>query len=399
VKVLLVNHFPLVGSGSGVYTHHLALGLLQAGHAPLVIAPDHRPVRRLPYPVRNILFADGGRQALDLAFNFPCFTTHPASSLTFRELKDAQIRRYVDTFQRFIEKAVRDFEPDLIHVQHIWVAAYAASGTGLPYLVTSHGTDLMGFREYPRYRRLARVGARKAAAIVAVSRQVAAGVMKLYGLPEGRVQIIHNGIDTKLYRPRRTSRRAVLTSLGIGSRAKYVISFVGKLAGFKGVDTLMRAAAAYEGQLQDVVTLIVGGGELLGALRSLADRLRLRNVHFLGHQPPAVVARIYNIADLSVVPSRGEPFGLVALEALACGTPVIASRAGGLVEFVSSRVGALFEVDDYQGLAALVMRQISSDAKRRKGAFASRCVHKNFSWEKQTARIVRLYLKVLAGRL
>ncbi len=398
MKVLLVNHFPLVGSGSGVYTHHLALGLLRLGHRPMVIAPSHRRVRGLPYAVRNILFADGGRKGRDLAFNFPCFTTHPASSLTFRELKEGQIHRYVETFHRFTDRAVDDFQPDLIHAQHIWVAAYAASGTGLPYLVTCHGTDLIGFRECPRYRSLARTGARRAAVIVAVSRQVAAEVMKRYRLPESRVKVIYNGIDTKLYRPRRTPRRAVLASLGIGSRAKYVVSFVGKLAGFKGVDTLIRAAAAYEGQLPDVVTLIVGEGELLGALRSLTERLGLKNVYFVGHQPPEVVARIYNIADLSVVPSRGEPFGLVALEALACGTPVVASRAGGLVEFVSTRVGALFEVDDYQGLAALIVRQICSRAKQRKGTFASRYAHRNFSWEKQTARMVRLYEEVLAGR-
>lgn len=397
MKVLLVNHFPLVGSGSGVYTHNLALGLCRLGYELMVIAPSHQRVRGLPYAVRNILFADGGRKGRHLPFNFPCFTTHPASSQTFRKLKDAQIRRYVDTFQRFVDKAVKDFEPDLIHAQHIWVAAFAASRTGLPYLITCHGTDLIGFRQCPRYRHFARAGAREAGVIVAVSGQVANDVMKLYHLPESSVKVIHNGIDTKLFRPRRVSRRAVLASLGITNRVRYVVSYVGKLAGFKGVDTLIRAAAAYEGELEKAVTLIVGEGELLGALRSLTERLKVKNVYLVGHLPAETVARIYNIADLSVVPSRGEPFGLVALEALACGTPVIASRAGGLVEFVSNRVGALFEVDDYQDLAALVVRQISNCAKQRKGAFASRYAHKNFSCEKQTAKMVRLYQKLLAG--
>jgi glycosyltransferase involved in cell wall biosynthesis len=98
-----------------------------------------------------------------------------------------------------------------------------------------------------------------------------------------------------------------------------------------------------------------------------------------------------NVSDLAVVPSRVEPFGLVAIEALACGTPVVATNQGGLPEFVNESVGALVDVDDAQGLAEAVVREIKSDSKSVKGPAAAEYARKGFSWSTQVDKMIELY--------
>jgi glycosyltransferase involved in cell wall biosynthesis len=126
-------------------------------------------------------------------------------------------------------------------------------------------------------------------------------------------------------------------------------------------------------------------------LKAQAKQLDLRGVHFLGHQNQDKVARIMNVSDLAVVPSRVEPFGLVAIEALACGTPVVATNQGGLPEFVNESVGALVDVDDAEGLAAAVIEEIESDSKSVKGPVAAEYARKGFSWTTQVGKMIELY--------
>lgn len=131
------------------------------------------------------------------------------------------------------------------------------------------------------------------------------------------------------------------------------------MTNFKGVDVLLDAASMYENA--DTLTLISGDGELRENLEEQAQRLNLKNVKFLGNQPQTVLKDIYNIADVSCVPSRREPFGLVAAEAMACGTPVIATNEGGLPDFINKKVGILVPVDDSEKLALAVKQVISGE--------------------------------------
>jgi glycosyltransferase involved in cell wall biosynthesis len=398
VKVLIPNHFPLQGSGSGIYTMNLAQQLLEADHDALAIVPEHHRVRGFPFPVETILFSDGCSQTAQLDFNFPCFTTHPRSTTTFYELTDAQVDAYVRAWRRAVGEAVDAFRPDIIHANHVWVAAYVAYQTGLPYVITCHGTDLMGFRQGPRYRQMALTAGAEAHRIIAISRQVAADALQTYGLPEGKVHVIWNGFDAQCFKMLPgLSKQEVLAEYGLTGADKPLISFVGKFAHFKGVDVLLRAAATYERVLPGVQTLLTGHGELWDEMHALRDDLQLQGVHFLGHQPQCQVARLYNAADVSVVPSRAEPFGLVAMEALACGTPVVATDEGGLPDFIDERVGVLVPVDDSQSLSAAVISEIENVAKQRKGAFASRYALANFTWTSQVAKMIDLYTDALAS--
>jgi glycosyltransferase involved in cell wall biosynthesis len=394
LKILIANHFPLEGSGSGIYSQNVARELVRQGHEALVITPSHEQQEGYPFPVRSILFSpqDGKTNGAErLPFNFPCFTTHPLSTTKYADLVEAQRDEYVEAFEFAIMEEVKAWEPTLIHAQHLWTTAYVASKLDLPYVVTAHGTDLMGFRWYEEWRAMALEGAANAKAIIAVSGEVARDTIELYQVSNERVQVIYNGFNNEIFRVMPVERDAVLKDYGLRPGIEYMIAFTGKLAEFKGIDVLLQAAAIYEDVLGDVSTLIVGDGGLLNNLRALARELNLQGVHFLGHQDQDKVARIMNAADLAVVPSRVEPFGLVAIEALACGTPVVATNQGGLPEFVNERVGALVDVDDAEGLARVVIREIESGTKSTKGSVAAEYARNGFSWSTQVGKMIELY--------
>jgi glycosyltransferase involved in cell wall biosynthesis len=335
--------------------------------------------------------AEGAGSDVRLPFNFPCFTTHPLSTTKYGDLDATQREQYVASLKFAITEEANRWKPAIIHAQHLWTTAYVASKLSLPYVATAHGTDLMGFRWYEEWRAMALEGAAKANAIIAVSGEVARDTLDLYEIREDRVHTIWNGFDTEIFKVMPVERDEVLKEYGLEPGIKYLIAFTGKLAEFKGIDVLLQAAAIYENALGDVSTLIVGDGGLLTSLQAQARELDLQGIHFLGHQAQDKVARIMNVSDLAVVPSRVEPFGLVAIEALACGTPVIATNQGGLPEFVNEKVGALVDVDDAQGLAAAVMREIESDSKRVKGPIAAEYAQKGFCWSTQVSKMIELY--------
>ena len=396
MKVLMPNHFPLQGSGSGIYTMNVAQELIKVGHEVLAIVPEHHAVEGYSFPVKTIIFSNGENENPQLDFNFPCFTTHPRSNTTFYELSETQISAYVQAWQQAINDAITEFQPDIIHAHHVWVTPYVAHLTGLPYVISCHGTDLMCFKKGRRYREMALAGAKGAYGIIAISRQVKAEAINSYQLPDEKVPLIWNGFGADIFKllPEAT-KEAVLTEFGLTGAGNPLVSFVGKFTDFKGIDVLLKAAAIYEKALPRVQTLLVGHGVLWEQMHALRQELDLQGVHFLGHQPQPKVARVYNAADVSIVPSRIEPFGLVAVEALACGTPVVATNAGGLPDFINEEVGALVPVDDPDSLAATIIAEIENGTKRTKGVYANQYAFDNFTWEQQVAQMIKLYQSVL----
>lgn len=391
MKVLIVNHFPLEGSGSGIYTKNIALKLTQLGHEVMVILPDNIEDKQ-QYKTNTILFRSSENLGMkvDAEFNFPCFTTHPKSSNTFYQLTDEQMKQYIDLMQVAIDEAVANFKPDVIHCQHLWIAPYCASKTGIPYVATAHGTDLKGLALDDRYLPYALEGAKHAKKVITISKQVDFEVGEKYHIPHEQRTLILNGFDEDIFKIKEVSRKEVLASFGL-PEAKHVVSFVGKLADFKGVDLLLKAAKIYESELDDVMTLIVGHGELYEELNNLRRSLGLKHVYMLGHQHQDKVADIYNIADVSTVPSRKEPFGLVAIEALACGTPVVVTNGGGLVDFVDDSIGSVIDEESYEQLANAIIFEINNPEKQTKRKNAHEFAINNFSWNRVIDEVIDVY--------
>jgi glycosyltransferase involved in cell wall biosynthesis len=174
-----------------------------------------------------------------------------------------------------------------------------------------------------------------------------------------------------------------------------VVAFVGKFADWKRLDALLRAAAIYERGEKKILTLVMGSGphEAQVQMHDLAAELGLRRTYFLGPRPQDELAVLFNCADVGCFPSYREPFGLVFIECMACGTPVIGADSGGPRDFVTSEVGVLVpETDDRQALAeslaVAVTRAVDEDWKRAKGPLAEAYAKENFSVVSQVSHLL-----------
>jgi D-inositol-3-phosphate glycosyltransferase len=225
---------------------------------------------------------------------------------------------------------------------------------------------------------------------------------RLYGDPKGQIEIVAPGVEHAFFAPGdRTGARA---ALGLPVDVP-VILFVGRIQPLKGPDVAIRALHALG--RPDAVLLIVGGasgsdgdGEV-GRARGLVDELGLHDqVRFVPPQPHHILSTYYRAADAVIVPSRSESFGLVALEAAACGVPVVASAVGGLLSLVDhGRTG--FLVPDRDPVLFAKAIAIVLDEPLVAAAMSDAAFHRasNYTWSFAAARLRRLYADLTARQL
>jgi len=188
------------------------------------------------------------------------------------------------------------------------------------------------FNEYAKIM-LDRGLIKQADRIIASTNDERLQIIRHCGATPGQVRVIPCGVDLKRFVPQ--NRQLAREKLGL-KRHQAVLLFVGRLDPFKGPDLLLRAAAMMEEEAQVVIV----GGKTTGdkeveQLRALAAQLKIsKRVLFTGARSQHELPVIYSAADVTVVPSYHESFGLAAVESLACGTPVVATRAGGLTTVV-----------------------------------------------------------------
>ena len=224
---------------------------------------------------------------------------------------------------------------------------------------------------------------------------------RLYGDPPGRMEIVAPGVEHAFFTP--GDQRGARHALGIGDGP--MILFVGRLQPLKGVDVAVQALAALD--RPDASLYVVGGSSgsegdsYVDGVHRLIDELGLRDrVHFVPPQPHHILSTYYRAADAVWVPSRSESFGLVALEAAACGVPVVANAVGGLVSLVEhERTGFLVPGRDPEVFARHTLDLLSDPDRRtrRSGAAADR--GRRYTWSFAAARLRRLYTDVSSRSL
>lgn len=379
MKVLFINHFPLTGSGSGVYTANLAKSLERKNNDVAIIFPENREKYEEYEGIKLYPVFFKGNNGLpnknSVDMNFPCFTTHPRSTFNFMDMTGEQKRKYEEVFYNKITNVIKEFKPDVVHVQHIWTLAGIASkccerNNNIPLIITCHGTDLMGIQNEKEKSEKwgtnwAKSAVNYANKIVTISKDSNKLLKETMHEADNKTIWIRNGVDSHVFYPNdKVEKSEVLKELGINKEYNNVVSFAGKLTSFKGVDVLLNAAKKYEND--KTLTIIAGDGELRSDLEKQADKLDLKNIKFVGNQPQTMLNKIYNIADCSCVPSRREPFGLVAAEAMLCGTPVIATNEGGLPDFVTKDVGVLVQSENsdelYDAVKGILNKKIKFDS-------------------------------------
>ncbi len=225
----------------------------------------------------------------------------------------------------------------------------------------------------------------------------------LYGDPPGRVEIVAPGVDHAFFSPgdRRGARRAI----ELGHHDGPVLLFVGRIQPLKGADVAVRALAALD--RPDAVLLVVGGASGTGGeaevarLHALVADLGLTDqVRFVAPQPHYLLATYYRAADVVLVPSRSESFGLVALEAAACGTPVVAAAVGGLRTLVDhGHTGFLVDGRDPQAFAASSAVLLDDRRLAEEMGVSAAARSRRYTWSLAAARLRRIYADLTVGAL
>lgn len=117
MKILLINHFPLVGSGSGIYVMNIAKNLEEKGHQVCIIMPENTTkidtIKNVK--IHPVYFTREETIEGQLSFNFPCMDPHPRSNFLFNNMTEEQVKQYEDAFKEAIEEEIREFKPDVIH--------------------------------------------------------------------------------------------------------------------------------------------------------------------------------------------------------------------------------------------------------------------------------------------
>lgn len=230
--------------------------------------------------------------------------------------------------------------------------------------------------------------------------------------PRANIKISPNGIDQTVFHP--IAGATIPSVLGRfkpffyegsphktdalidTSSIQNVVIIVSKFADWKRIPALLYAAASFENALPGTALVIVGTGPLDAQkkLQDLAfDKLKLKQCYFLGPQPQPVLAELYTIASVGVFPSYKEPFGLVFVECMSTGTPVIGAKSGGPKDFVSEDVGYLVEeTDDLEELGKeldeQVQKAIKDDWKASRSEACKKLVSERFSVMKQCRELL-----------
>ncbi len=409
MKVLILSHFPLEGSGSSVYTRDLASFLVKNGHEVRVVCTGHGDISGFSFSVSVIkckkeirddnissLFPNEKEDCsleYDLNFDFPAFTVHAYSKNTFSSLVDYEIDDYINVYKNKVNEVIKNFEPDIIHTQHIWLASYVASTTEIPYIITSHGAEFASFDQDSRYHPYLKKAVASASSIIAISSDLKKKILSKFNIHESKIKIIPKAFDSEVFNiDKNISKREVLSQYNIDYNNEKIVFCANKLTKSKGIDLLLSACSLYNKKVDNVITLIAGSGDIYyyDELIRLKEELFLSNLYFLSYRDHSKIAELNNIADVFVSPARIEPFGLSALEALACGTPVVTSSEGGFPDFVNNNIGTMCSVENYSAFASAVSKMINSSFKEEKSEYISNYAS-SYSWNKIVSKIVEIY--------
>ena len=283
----------------------------------------------------------------------------------------------------------RTFDFDVIDSYYLYpdgvAAGLLARRFGRPFLMSALGTDVSLIPDYPAERRMILSAVARAAAVTTVCGALRDGLLAL-GADAGKVCVVEHGVDLRLFRPP-ADRDALRRRLGIDGPA---ILSVGHLIDRKGHDLVIRAAAALPG----VTLMIAGDGPREATLRALAAALGVaERVRFLGHVDQQHLPDLYGAADVAVNGADREGIANVLLEALACGTPLVATPIWGSPEVVKVPEAGLLSADRSAGAIAAAIAQLLAALPDRA---ATRRYAERYDW-RETGRQHRALLAAAVG--
>ena len=351
----------------------------------------------------------------------PGFRVHHVPAGPEASVAKEDLPQYLDQFTAGVLDRIQGPDgPDVIHANY-WLSGVAGHALKhrleLPLVSTFHTLARVKAEEAEEHDRRAKAEAEVIGcsdAILANSLDEAAQLERLYGAVPDRIEIVPPGVDHHLFSP--GDKEKARAELGLGDEP--VLLFAGRIQPLKGADVAVRtlAALSLERSSQErpsdragpLATLLLVGGpsgvegdaEVARLHHLVADLGLSDRVQFVPPQPHGRLALYYRAADVCLVPSRSESFGLVALEAAACGTPVVASAVGGLSTLVAHGVsGFLVDGRDPEAYAAYVARLLRNPVLAAEMSEAATLGARGYRWSITAARLRRLYADLTARRL
>lgn len=371
-----ITCYPTYG-GSGAVATELGLALAERGHEVHFVSYD-QPFR-LDHFRERVFFHEVEME------DYPLFE-HPPYSLALAVA---------------LHDTARKHELDLLHMHYAiphatsaWIAhEMLGEQTDLKIVTTLHGTDITLVGLHPSFHAITRFSILKSHGLTAVSEFLRRETVRDFTVPEQRIEVIPNFIDTSIYRPGlEPCHRATLAPDG-----EKVVMHISNFRAVKRVEDVVtifaRMSAEHPARL-----VLVGDGPERPRVLLRAEELGVRDkVLFLGKHTS--VHELLSCADLFLLPSASESFGLVALEAMACGAPVVASNIGGLPEVIEAgTTGYMFDVGDIQGMAEAGVRVLADDDLRASMSEAGRVLaEERFSADRVVPLYEQYYEQVLGA--
>jgi glycosyltransferase involved in cell wall biosynthesis len=399
MNILIISHmFPNKRNPvHGIFVYKQAEALAKIGHEVTVVAP----LPWAPWPLSLLrrewttLAETPSHERIDTMEVFrPRYIAFPRA-LLFCSSGD-RLRSSLDSL---LSKELANREFDLIH-SHVgipdgYAGIYLAARMQCPHIVTVHGQDfhLTAGKSRECRNKLHRVLS-SSSRVVTVSSKLARLGAELYPDIAEKIVVLPNGVDPKEIDEARRHPASV-------TNGKPLIVSVSNLVPTKGIDINLRALSSLLGNMPELTYVIVGDGPERSRLEQLARELGISsNVRFLGQLDHAAALKHVAAADIFVLPSWQEGFGVVYLEAMALGKPVIACSGEGPADFINDgKTGFLVPPRDIESVARLARRLAENEQERRSvGQRASQFVLANFTWMAVARKLSELYKEIVDER-
>lgn len=343
MNICLIGHFPPHLGGISSYTYLLAKELKTRGDEVYVLTYPHEKIGNIG--------------------DIPVFT---APTLNIKGLRGF-LFSISATFK--LISIIRKYKIDLIHAHYIMppglISVFCGMLLRVRTAITIHGSDIFVLARKPLLKSLIKFTLKKTDYVFAVSDSLKNEVLKL-GIEgmEDKLSVTYNTVDIKRFNPYNMTNFKEEMEI---APERSVILFVGNLVWQKGVEFLIRAKEFLN---EDAVIVIVGDGPLLQELKGIVEFEDIADIIFTGARDD--VDKIMPAADVLVLPSVSESFGIVILEAMASGKPVVATNVGGIPEIVNEETGIIVQPEDPVALAEAIDKILKDKYLQKKLSKAAR---------------------------
>lgn len=382
---------PFVSGGLGVHCYELTRALCQKGAQVDFYMPVTGKTVVSPHPSLRII------EVAKTELRPYLFFSKSGQNATYGENLMKAVSEYWEKCIASVVERSSQQKYDLIHT-HDWLTSKAGSSLrtklSIPLVQTFHSTEFDRTSWPWQYiLDVERSAAESADLIIAVSNRTREQVKRL-GADERKIRVVYNGVDSEKFSSVKMDGQAAEKL----KKDKKIVLFLGRLTEQKGPVQFLHAAKKVLAKNPNVLFVVAGKGELLPLLINMSLELGISNdVKFLGYVPEDEQAKLYKLADVYVMPSTSEPFGITALEAMSSGVPVIISKTSGVAEIVRSAIRVDFW--DINAMAEKILAVLKYDTLRATMSYLSVAEAAHYSWERTAEETMKVYNEAIGMRM